>query len=257
MKNGIRKISKSSRLLYISAGVIIGVIITVVLYLIPSKNTTPYYPLSSFALASDNYQAVYDARTKAPIWVCSSISNPYESLVQNKVKIIASNSKIPSLFQTHETDYTDHSYIPEQLAIVEPSSSDSYLSTCVALTPKFANGYWKNFKTYLQKELNNSSCESIDVFIGPLFLVSEQSQTMEYKLIGSSKIAVPTHLFVVLKYCLHAVKSKAYIIPTNLEPSKHSFEDLEVSFAELERKAGLLFSDEITNPKPTPRAPGL
>lgn len=257
MKNKILKILKSSRFFYISVGLITGVIATIVVFLIPNKNPTPYYPSSSYVISDEDYYAVYDTRTKSPICVYSSINSPYKSLTQNVITKPIPNKQLPLFLQVSETDYTEDGYVPEQLALMKNPSSTGSFSTCVALTPKFADGYWKNFKTYLQKELDSSNCEGVDVFIGPLFLVSEQSHTMEYKLTGSAKVAVPTHLFVVLNYCLHAVESKAYIIPTNLEISKNNFEDLEVSFEELEKSSGLIFSKDITNPTPTISAPGL
>ena len=84
------------------------------------------------------------------------------------------------------------------------------------------------------------------VFVGPAFQEADGGGLMKFKLIGKSRVAVPTHCFMILvtKDKMGKTDAIAFLIP-NAKAKEDHLSDYLVSIHDIERLTGLDFLDQL------------
>ncbi|PAA93364.1 hypothetical protein BOX15_Mlig004414g1, partial [Macrostomum lignano] len=214
----------------------------------------------------DDYVLAYDRRLRIPAWVVERLDNQsrpnpastssvvdragfefYEDLAQHPY------------FRASNSDYAGSGYDRGHMAAAgnHKSSSAACLQTFILsnICPQVGNGFnrhlWNSLERYIRSLTKHYS--AVYVCTGPLFLPIQHSGSkrkfVQYEVLGSNSVAVPTHFFkvVLLETPAQQFELLCYLVPNmahpvNPEPSLDLF---LVPLDAIERAAGFLIFDQV------------
>ncbi len=197
----------------------------------------------------------YDPRAKIPFLAYENLTSDQlirGDIPEQRPHFFEERSIYP-LHRSQNTDYLHSSFdkghlVPaEDLRRDKDAYSDSFsLVNACPQYPSVNRGIWSQLERYIRTQ--TEEYDSIEVITGPLFLprTSENGERyITYPVIGENCVAVPSHLFKVIKlntrgdYCL-----KAYVIP-NDDSEKIDLSSYEWEIPLLEKYSGFIFGKDL------------
>ncbi|WP_068470590.1 DNA/RNA non-specific endonuclease [Candidatus Protochlamydia phocaeensis] len=210
-------------------------------------------PISSFHINRPGYSLAYDARNRNPAWV-------YEHLTAESIKGDTDRShsdfkeddSIPPHLRATLTDYRGSGFDRGHMApAADHRSSPSAMADTFFMTnmcpqcPELNRGYWSKLEKHV-RDLTKQYA-NIHVVTGPLYLPYtdvDGKRYVKYQVLGSNRVAVPTHFFKVLTLDKGHGQALtiAYILPNEPVPSNTPLEKFQTSVQKVEQAAGILFN---------------
>lgn len=221
---------------------------------IPSGDSLRYF---------DNYIVSYDKRLKQPSWVLQRLV-PAE--ITKKVAVrhgshtFCMDRTIHEYFRTTDKDYKTSGYDRGHFAPALDNIFDQdyldqsfYLSNVAPQVPNLnrAGCVWARLETYVRYVARRS--KHAYVLTGSLYLPSiHDSRLVRYRIIGSNRVAVPTHFYKILvsEEISGQISMEAYSVPNSphvVNSAKlEQFQiDIDTQLPILEESAGLVFFDNL------------
>ena len=165
---------------------------------VPTIND-PKRMIRSFWLCEAAYAVQYDPATKTPVWVAEVLSadnlrNSHEARTEN----FRENPRLPLPAQGTLKDYRGSGYDRGHMAPAGDMSSEETMSASFFLTnmvpqvgPNMNRGIWAELEHKIRQQALKRGL--VYVMTGPIY-----SGGAAKELIGSSKVAVPTHLYKIV-----------------------------------------------------------
>lgn len=201
------------------------------------------HPTAFPVLERKGFTLAYDSRGKIPLWTHEHLTK--ESLAKNSPRDRHQFQEDPDIYPPHRSTLADYAKSGYDRGHVVPAGdvrySDEalkesfYLSNICPQNATCNRGIWGQLEKKVRELLATE--ESLDVITGSLFLPHDEAdghRYVTYRVIGKSDVAVPTHLFKVIK---GKTKTWAYVIPNG--PVTGALEDFKFSLDELERVSGI------------------
>ncbi|CBY24106.1 unnamed protein product [Oikopleura dioica] len=218
----------------------------------PNQSATP--PL----IFRDNYVLSFDERMRNPKWVYEKITkNDLEGDADRKDCDFKSDKEVHRYFRAENLDYRGSGFDRGHLAAAaNHKKSPNVLQETFLLSnicpqhPGLNRKLWKSLENYTRSLAKHYDC--VHVFSGPLYLPKEKEGKLvvEYQLIGTNHVAVPTHFFKIL--LLESEKEfqiKSYVMPNEETTSEDDLKQSMVPLEAIERASGLVFMDRLQNQK--------
>ncbi|EDV99332.1 endonuclease G, mitochondrial [Drosophila grimshawi] len=203
----------------------------------------------------------YDRRNRVAHWVCEHLQ---KSNVQGLRGVgrgranYRSDWSVPSNFRSTLADYRHSGFDRGHLAAAanhrdkQSHCNETFLLTNIApqIGQGFNSGAWNKLEIYVRELAQHFG--SVYVCTGPLFKPRPQGGdkwNVEYQMIGSNMVAVPTHFFKVImlesKLPLGKPYMEAYVLPNATLPEKLELRQFLCDIREIEHYAGLDFFQGI------------
>lgn len=227
----------------------------------PTNNIMKYgYPSHENIIKRKEYVLSYDYRLRQASWVMERLTN-YQ--IQNSIEStdrtqcnFREDDEIPVMFRTNPSDYRMSGFDRGHLAAAANHSFNQdclcetfFLSNVSPQIGKSFNGdIWEKLERYVRSL--TKIYKVVYVCTGPLFLPTMNDNGelyVNYKIIGSNQIAVPTHFFKVILGITNneEYEVQSYIIANNDQNKEQSIFNYLVSIEEVELQSGLLFFQKI------------
>ncbi len=212
----------------------------------------PSLPETRKTFNRESYFIDYNTRTKVANYVYERLTR--QSYVNNATRDGINfhvDFQIPNVNRARSDDYHHSGLHKGHLATAANAVSSRkamddtfYLSNIVPQNPNLNQSFWKQLEGYIQRSAE--SHDLVEVFTGPLF-VSQQNvngKSISFPVIGSSEVAVPTHLFKVI-YLHRGLnhQQEAYIVPNEAIPQNTPLTFYRRDIREVQRLSGILFSE--------------
>ncbi|GAB6031489.1 hypothetical protein CHUAL_009257 [Chamberlinius hualienensis] len=207
----------------------------------------------------EDFVLSYDRRARTAHWVLEHLTK--EDLEKKTIDRSQCNfqedNKIHPFFRSTNTDYKGSGFDRGHLAAAgnhrktQQSCEQTFLLSNMA--PQVGKGFNRDSWNKLEKYVRYLTKHYKDVYVctGPLYLARKESDGnlyVKYQVIGSNKVAVPTHFFKVIigETAKHEFEAEAYVMPNAVIDDKTSIFSFQVPIETVEREAGLIFFDKIT-----------
>ncbi|XP_030384798.1 endonuclease G, mitochondrial isoform X2 [Scaptodrosophila lebanonensis] len=220
------------------------------------------YPgLDDIHLYSD-FVLSYDRRNRVAHWVCehlradalgsAAITDRGRGRVRSRSRIsYRPDLSVPSNFRAALADYRNSGFDRGHLAAAgnhRTHCDETFYLTNIA--PQIGRGFnraaWNKLEIYVRNLTLRYG--SVYVFTGPIYKPKARSNgnwSIEYEMIGSNMVAVPTHFFKVLIVESKLPQGKpymeAYVLPNARIPDNINLRDYLCDIREIEHYAGLQF----------------
>lgn len=201
------------------------------------------HPTAFPILERKGFTLAYDSRGKIPLWTHEHLTK--KSLTKEVTREGHRFQEDPDVYPSHRStlaDYAKSGYDRGHIAPAgdmyysnEALKESFYLSNICPQNVTCNRGTWGQLEKKVRELLVAE--ESLDVITGSLFLPHNEAdghRYVTYRVIGKSDVAVPTHLFKVIK---GKTQTWVYVIPNG--PITGLLEDFEFSLDELERVSGI------------------
>ncbi|KAL7738742.1 hypothetical protein ACLKA6_017934 [Drosophila palustris] len=203
----------------------------------------------------------YDRRNRIAHWVCEHLqgSNLHgQPGVRRSSATYRPDMSVPSTFRASLADYRHSGFDRGHLAAAgnhrghQLHCNETFFLTNIApqIGQGFNSGAWNQLETYVRHL--TQSFGSVYVCTGPLFKARQQGinkWSLEYQLIGSNMVAVPTHYFKVITIESKLPHGKpymeAYVLPNAPIPQELELRSFLCDIREIEHFAGLKFFDGL------------
>ncbi|XP_034473514.1 endonuclease G, mitochondrial [Drosophila innubila] len=203
----------------------------------------------------------YDRRNRVAHWVCEHLQQSNllrQPGVGRASATYRPDLSVPSTFRAALADYRHSGFDRGHLAAAGNHCShqlhcnETFFLTNIApqIGQGFNSGAWNKLETYVRHLTQRFG--SVYVCTGPLYKPRQQSAnkwSLEYQMIGSNMVAVPTHYFKVItiesKLPLGKPYMEAYVLPNSPIPQKLTLRDFLCDIREIEHYAGLQFFDGL------------
>jgi len=203
----------------------------------------------------------YDRRNRVAHWVCEHLEH---SNLQRQPGVGRAGAayrpdlRVPSTFRATLADYRRSGFDRGHLAAAGNHRShqlhcnETFFLTNIApqIGQGFNSGAWSKLETYVRELTQRFG--SVYVCTGPLYKPRQQGThrwSLEYQMIGSNMVAVPTHYFKVItvesKMPLGKPYMEAYVLPNVPIPPKLTLRSFLCDIREIEHYAGLKFFDGL------------
>lgn len=212
----------------------------------------------------------YDRRNRVAHWVCEHLQltdlqapGPAQGRVRRGDASYRPDLSVPSNFRSSLADYRCSGFDRGHLAAAGNHRSDqlhcneTFLLTNIApqIGHGFNSGAWNKLEIYVRELTRHFG--SVYVCTGPLFKPRPQQQgnnnsnkwSVEYTMIGTNMVAVPTHFFKVIIVESRLPRGKpymeAYVLPNASISEQLHLRDFLCDIREIEHLAGLKFYDGL------------
>lgn len=209
----------------------------------------------------------YDRRNRVAHWVCEhlQLTDLGQVLAQRRVRrghaSFRPDLSVPSNFRSSLSDYRCSGFDRGHLAAAGNHRSDqlhcneTFFLTNIApqIGHGFNSGAWNKLEIYVRELTQHFG--SVYVCTGPLFKPRAQEQgtnikwSVEYNMIGTNMVAVPTHFFKVIiiesRLPLGKPYMEAFVLPNARIPDQLTLRDFLCDIREIEHHAGLTFYDGL------------
>ncbi|XP_064535164.1 endonuclease G, mitochondrial [Drosophila montana] len=203
----------------------------------------------------------YDRRNRVAHWVCEHLQ---KSNLQGARRVIRARAtyrpdlSVPSTFRSTLADYRHSGFDRGHLAAAgnhrgqQIDCNETFFLTNIApqIGQGFNSGAWNKLEIYVRELAHHFG--SVYVCTGPLFKPRPQGYdkwSVQYQMIGSSMVAVPTHFFKVImvesKLPLGKPYMEAYVLPNAPIPGELTIREFLCDIREIEHLAGLNFFQGI------------
>lgn len=218
----------------------------------------PNQSLSSPIIFRDNYVLSFDERMRNPKWVFEKITKTeLEGDASRKNCDFKQDLEIHEFFRAQNTDYKGSGYDRGHLAAAaNHTKSPTVLQETFLLSnicpqhPGLNRKMWKRLEGYTRSLAKQY--ESVYVCSGPLYLPKQKDDRLivEYQLLGSQHIAVPTHFFkIILMESKESIEIKAFVMPNSETSSDEDLHDYLCPIDAIERSSGLIFFNNLFKQK--------
>lgn len=222
----------------------------------PKQNTlsifSQYLPTTTPLIQREGYVLAYDGRTRNPHWVYHKLTpEVLNKQVSREDCDFKEDPLIPKHIRATKNDYSGAGFDRGHLFPAGDSLNSTvmeesfFLSNITPQTPAFNRGYWKKLENHI-RDLTKEY-QMVHVFAGPLYLSHknrDQKRYVQYQVIGSQNVAVPTHFFALIFVELPTKKimGKGYILPNKSIDPKTSLKKFSASIEEVESASGVVFT---------------
>ena len=221
-----------------------------------------------------NHVLDYDSARKVPRWVAEHLTKEnVESNVANRKGVnFSRDPSVPSMFSSDNRDYWGSGWSRGHMAPAgnnkhcQQSMKDTfYLTNIVPQDLDNNGGYWNRLEIWC-RELTKTY-DDVWVISGPLWLPSENDniddvgaagdekfkkkkaevKTVNYKVLGTNYVAVPTHLYKIVLVTDHKLQQPllgTFIVPNVPIADKH-LAQFRASLEDLERHVGVVFHPDL------------
>lgn len=203
-------------------------------------------------VAYRNHALCYDQQKRIPHWVAEHITKQnLIGIANRKHSQFRPDSSINLMFSAQNSDYYNsgwsrgHMVPAGDCKFDQDAMSDTfYLSNIVPQDIDNNAGFWNRFEMYC-RDLTNKF-DHVRVFSGPLFLPYSKNgkRKVKYEVIGSSEVAVPTHLFKVVVAENNSPNDRklvgAFVVPNKPISREHQLKEYQVPLEFIESKAGFV-----------------
>uniref|UniRef100_A0A6M2DV22 Endonuclease n=1 Tax=Xenopsylla cheopis TaxID=163159 RepID=A0A6M2DV22_XENCH len=208
----------------------------------------------------DDYVLSYDRRNKVAHWVFEHLTKEtvkHNDEVDRSKCEFTEDKSIHPYFRSTNADYKGSGYDRGHLAAAGNHKYDQkhveqtfFLSN---MAPQVGNGFnrhsWNRLERYVRKL--TSRYPNVYCCTGPLYLPKKDADGktyIKYEVIGANSVAVPTHFYkiVVCETSDNNIEMEAYVMPNAVIDDNTPLEVFQVPPESIERAAGLLFFDKMT-----------
>ncbi|KAH8377862.1 hypothetical protein KR093_007518 [Drosophila rubida] len=204
----------------------------------------------------------YDRRNRIAHWVCEHLQ---KATLEGRPGVSRASAtyrpdlSVPSAFRSSLADYRHSGFDRGHLAAAgnhrreQLHCNETFFLTNIApqIHRGFNSGAWNKLENYVRQLTQRFG--SVYVCTGPLYkpraTQNTSKWTLEYQMIGSNMVAVPTHYFKVITIESRLVLGKpymeAYVLPNASIPAKVTLRAFLVDIREIEHYAGLKFFDGL------------
>lgn len=218
----------------------------------------PHQSLSSRIIFRDNYVLSFDERMRNPKWVFEKITNDdLDGEAERKDCDFKEDREIHEYFRAQNLDFKGTGYDRGHLAAAaNHKKSPTVLQETFLLSnicpqhPGLNRKLWKRLEIYtrsLAKHFN-----AVYVCSGPLYLPKEKDDKLvvEYQLLGTHHIAVPTHFFkIILMESQEGIEIKSFVMPNSETHSNDDLNNYLCPIDAIERSSGLIFFNNLFKQK--------
>lgn len=207
-------------------------------------------PQAVYERVREGYVVGQDGRLKIPLWFQYVLSPEDLSGEAGRSDKFYPDTSIPFGYRAQLTDYEGSGYDRGHLAPADHMKrskkvmDESFLLSNMA--PQVGAGFNQQIWKYLEMATKGwvEARGALTIITGPIFEV--ENNKVQYEVIGSNHVAVPTHFYkiVVDAKDLNNVAALAFILP-NKRLSGHEFSEYLKSVDEIEQKTGLDFLSRI------------
>uniref|UniRef100_T1JF88 DNA/RNA non-specific endonuclease domain-containing protein n=1 Tax=Strigamia maritima TaxID=126957 RepID=T1JF88_STRMM len=213
-------------------------------------------PRRDILLNYPDIQVSYDNRNKVPNWVLEHLT--IKKLTTIKVQSIGQFEEEPKVFVNHRSTVQHYSTLEGMHRVRlacgknHRDSQENYnatlkLSTVAPQDAYLNQFFWNDLDGYMR--YLTAHYKDVYIFTGPLFLLEENSNEMEYDLVTRGLIGVPTHFYkmVIARRQDEGYDLGCYFLPNEAIANEDSLSDYRIPLGELEEKAGFrLFKNPET-----------
>ncbi|MFH1726600.1 MAG: DNA/RNA non-specific endonuclease [Elusimicrobiota bacterium] len=209
-------------------------------------------PGAGEVLFREGYILSHNDWLKIPDWVAYHLSRKNLSGSAERSNDFRSDLDLRPWQRSEPEDYGKSGYARGQLAPPEAmrrgarAMSESFLLSNVA--PQVRRGFKKGVWGALEEKTLQWAIERDEVWVltGPVFHDVDKDGVMEFKLIGKSRVAAPTHFFKIVVDELPdgSLDIIAFLLP-NKKGSVKSLPGFRTSIDRIEALTGLDFLDEL------------
>nr|CAD2182545.1 unnamed protein product [Meloidogyne enterolobii] len=147
----------------------------------------------------------FNRRKRIPNWVLEYLTKEsMNNLTAGRHGIWSPDPDFSEIFQPKYADYechpnSIHNHGHLATGNLHPHKSGFYLTNSVPQYNLVNRGHWRVIEEYISCMAKGA--EETFIYTGPLFLPNQKKNLMEFQVVGSKEIYVPTHLFkiVILK----------------------------------------------------------
>lgn len=216
-----------------------------------SSANSKLLPVIPTVINRTSYSLAYEARTKNPLWVYEKVTK--ESLQGKAVRDhckFSEDEQIDSIFRTTLQDFQGSGFDRGHMAasanhkLLQQAMADTFLLSNISPQhPKLNRGAWSQ----LEKKVRDltKQYDVIHIFTGPLYLPQDHpdgTRWVQYRVIGKSDIAVPTHFYKVLFLeKTNKITPEAYILPNEAIENGKILEQFKVTIDKVEKVSGIIF----------------
>lgn len=229
----------------------------------PAARHPPYgYPVSDKILRKDGFVVSYDARTRLPRWVYERLTaDSLRGSERRRGKEFREETAIEEPLRARLADFAGSGYDRGHMAPagdLKGSASamrDSFsLANVAPQDPELNREYWNRLECFLRDLARQH--RAVHVFTGPLFLPKPEGQDMvvSYKVLGTSRVAVPTHFFKVVlverdrEGAAPERLAAAFVVPNRPVPADTRLVTFLRPVDVVERLAGIIFFPGLQRP---------
>lgn len=209
-------------------------------------------PSTGELLFRQGYVVSHDNWLKIPKWSAYHIGTSTLKGYAGRTDDFRSDKELQTWQRSELGDYARTGYARGHMAPSaairrsKDANSESFLLSNMVpqIGPGFNSGIW----AYLEDKVRDWAIKRGEgwVFVGPVFQEADGTGTIKFKLIGKSRVAVPTHNFMILvtRDPQGALDAIAFMLP-NAKAKKEQLASFIVSIQDVERLTGLDFLDQL------------
>eukprot|EP01147_Barroeca_monosierra_P007381 gene7381-516_t len=216
---------------------------------------TPHLPVFPYgipdmgSLKHRPYHVVsYNQALRIPNWVCETIdTRTVEPGKADRTQCpFRGDPSIPPFFQSLDSDYRGSGYDRGHLAAAANHRTN--------IAPQVGQGFnrdaWNQLEGYVRRL--TKAYVHVHVCSGPLFLPVTRPgghKIVTFEVIGKNNVAVPTHFFKVVAGMRSdgGVEIQSFILPNQPIPTGQPLINYLVSLEDVEKAAGVLFFQGLTD----------
>jgi endonuclease G, mitochondrial len=194
-------------------------------------------------------QFAYDGRIKVPVWVLESFSpEALTKTIELSQVEFYEDDKVPNFIRSELSDYDSSGFVISPLFTATTQKKCPLSLVCPQVTA--FNKTWVKLNNYFKELIKQTSSYKTTILTGPLYMPNKNNE-IPCKTIGKNSIAVPTHFFKAIFYPVNpdgykfVIKSEIYVLPNEDIPENVPLEAFKVTFQELERLSGIVFSETL------------
>nr|AVA09693.1 putative effector protein [Heterodera avenae] len=211
----------------------------------------------------EDFVVSYDRRNRTAHWVMEHLSPErmaYNAEVDRSKSVFKEDETIHPYFRSKNEDYRRSGYDRGHLAAAanhrttQLAMDQTFLLT--NMSPQVGKGFnrdkWNDLERHVREVARKGSINTY-VCTGPLYLPKMEADGalyIKYKVIGSSRVAVPTHFFkaVLFERTKDNFELEVYLMPNDSIPDEKPISDFLVNLDTVEIAAGLLIFDRLSKP---------
>lgn len=218
-----------------------------------TKEHLPFgFPSTGELLFRKGYVVSHDNWLKIPRWSAYHISTTTVRGWSTRTDDFRADPELKPWQRAELADYARSGYARGHMAPSaamrrdKQTNSESFLLSNMVpqIGPGFNSGIW----AHLEDKVRDWALERGEgwVFVGPAFQETDSSGMMKFKLIGKSRVAVPSHNFMILvtRDAAETMDAIAFMMP-NAKAKNDKLPSFITSIKEIERITGLDFLDSL------------
>lgn len=194
----------------------------------------------------------YEGRSRGPCWVYERLTT--ENFEGNAGRAsFHEDDEVPEVIRAYLDDFRGSGYDRGHMAPAgdhvvtdEEMKATFVLSNMVPQHSTCNRGLWRKLEEYVRELVTNYPV--VHVITGTAYLPSTDSEGnrfVTYRVIGENDVAVPTHIWKVIRCEIGEgyVEDEAYLVPNDASVKGTDVQDYRTTVEKIERVSGILFND--------------